>query len=133
MLYNKEYGARKERPSFNIGGNVSQSQQLLNPYPQRSSFRATEESPKLRNNSGGSSGRNVTRVSNDGSLEDFKAAGLSKMEIEKLRDVKHNFAADYHRKQHPIQNEKGGIFDRVENSGVRNIFVPQSSLLNDDM
>jgi hypothetical protein len=47
-------------------------------------------------------------------------------ETERLRDLKHNFAADYHRKQHVIENERGGIFDRVENSGVKNIHVPMN-------
>jgi len=41
-----------------------------------------------------------------------RAAGLTVNETERLRDLKHNFAADYHRKQHVIENEKGGIFDR---------------------
>ena len=53
-----------------------------------------------------------------------RAAGLTVDETERLRDIKHNFAADYHRKQHVIENERGGIFDRVENSGVKNFHIP---------
>ena len=54
-------------------------------------------------------------------------------ETERLRDLKHNFAADYHRKQHVIENEKGGIFDRIENSGVTRIYMPPSNNINDEM
>jgi hypothetical protein len=49
--------------------------------------------------------------------------------MEKLRDLKHNFAVDYHnnkrRWQNTIENERGGLFDRAENQGVkRQIFIP---------
>jgi hypothetical protein len=47
-------------------------------------------------------------------------------ETEKLRDINYNMLADYHRKKLIMENEKGGIFDRTENSGVKNMFIPAS-------
>lgn len=48
--------------------------------------------------------------------------------------MKHNFAADHLRKQHVIENERGGIFDRPENSGVKNLYIPVlSNNANDEM
>lgn len=40
--------------------------------------------------------------------------------------MKENFASDYTRKEHVLENEKGGLFDRVENSGVKNIYIPKN-------
>ena len=55
---------------------------------------------------------------------DDRAAGLTNIETEKLRDMKHNMAAEYNRKQYVIENERGGIYDRQENSGVKSMFIP---------
>ena len=55
---------------------------------------------------------------------DKRAAGLTINETEKLRDMKYNLAADYRRQANVIENEKGGLYDRAENSGVKGIFVP---------
>lgn len=47
--------------------------------------------------------------------------------MEKLRDLSHNFAADHNsrrRWQQTIENERGGIFDRDENSNIKPIFIP---------
>jgi hypothetical protein len=50
-------------------------------------------------------------------------AGLSAFEMEKLRDLSHNFVVDPHgqrrRWQNTIENERGGLFDRAENSGIK--------------
>ena len=62
-----------------------------------------------------------------------RGAGLTTFETEKLRDQKYNFAAEFNRKDHAIENEKGGIFDRVENSGVRNVFIPKSNNLSEEL
>ncbi|CDW79258.1 isoform a [Stylonychia lemnae] len=62
-----------------------------------------------------------------------RAAGLTINETERLRDMKHNFAADHLRKQHVIENEKGGIFDRSENSGVKNMYIPASNNVNEEI
>lgn len=62
-----------------------------------------------------------------------RAAGLTVNEIEKLRDLKHNFASHNHRKIHIIENEKGGIFDRSEISGVKNMYFPISKDVNEEM
>jgi hypothetical protein len=59
-------------------------------------------------------------------MEDSRAAGLNGNEIERLRDIKHNFAAEYVRKQNGMENERGGIFERIENSGVRQMHIPNS-------
>lgn len=63
-----------------------------------------------------------------------RAAGLTVVETEKLRDMKHNMAAEYNRKQRVIENERGGIYDRAEISGVKNMFIPTSHHnANDEM
>lgn len=47
--------------------------------------------------------------------------------------MKYNLAADYRRSFNPIENERGGLYDRSENSGVKGIFVPHSKDINEDM
>ena len=51
-------------------------------------------------------------------------AGLSAMEMDKLRDLKHNFQVESINKNR-IWQESGGIFDRSENTGVsKQIYIP---------
>jgi hypothetical protein len=50
------------------------------------------------------------------------------LELEKLRDLQHNFAVDNQNRrrwQQRLENERGGVFDRAEISGVKGrIFIP---------
>jgi hypothetical protein len=51
--------------------------------------------------------------------------------MEKLRDLSHNFAVDNQNRrrwQPTIENERGGVFDRDENSNIKPIFIPQSQV-----
>ena len=48
--------------------------------------------------------------------------------MERIRDVDYNFAASVSRKTNDIMgNEKGGIFDRVENTGVQPMYIPANN------
>ena len=47
--------------------------------------------------------------------------------------MKHNFAAGFRRDEHKIENEKGGLYDRVENSGVKGMFIPKPPDIKQDL
>ena len=51
------------------------------------------------------------------SIDPSHPAGLSAIEMDRLRDLKHNFQVDNTNKNR-LWQESGGIFDRSENTGV---------------
>lgn len=106
-------------------------QPIKNPDSMREIFKSN--GPQL-----GSSHKSVRKdrsKSYGGGDNDYadRAAGLTNSETEKLRDMKHNLAAEYNRKQYVIENERGGIYDRQENSGVKNMFIPNFQNASEDM
>ena len=63
----------------------------------------------------------------------MRGAGLTVFETEKLRDMKHNLAAEYHRKQNVMEIVRGGIYDRSENTGVKQFFIPTRRDITDEL
>ena len=51
------------------------------------------------------------------SIDPSHPAGLSAIDMDRLRDLKHNFQVDNTNKNRKWQ-EQGGMFDRSENTGV---------------
>ncbi len=57
-------------------------------------------------------------------LQYAQPAGLSALDMDRLRDLKHNFQVDIGNKNR-IWHESGGMFDRSENTGVaKQIYIP---------
>eukprot|EP00347_Sterkiella_histriomuscorum_P000884 403374154 len=122
----READSRRQGMAFTVNNSIGNYQGVREQLQQ--------QRDRDNQSTGGNSPKN-SYAQNNSDMQSLlnRAAGLTVNETERLRDAKHNFAADHLRKQHVIENERGGLFDRPENSGVKSLYIPASNNVNDEI